>query len=255
MSAREVAAAREGRAHSKRTVTDGMPDDETEQGDEKIRLVGTEEGFDRSLDGELADDEAEGASASHLRSKTRMDEFLKEFGLQLQGDSQGLQARDSEDEPQEVSWDEEVHGPLEGGYPGPGEDGKFHAQQIVQVLEERRAMDISVVDIDGKSSFTKQFIIATARSGTHQKNLANDLRKMYAAGKCEARVQGQESDWLIVDGHDIVVHIMSEDARKFFNLEDLWVKEITGVEGIEPAETMTTEVLRKGKQREQRRVE
>eukprot|EP00188_Purpureofilum_apyrenoidigerum_P004631 Plantae.Rhodophyta-Purpureofilum_apyrenoidigerum.ctg5362.p1 GENE.Plantae.Rhodophyta-Purpureofilum_apyrenoidigerum.ctg5362~~Plantae.Rhodophyta-Purpureofilum_apyrenoidigerum.ctg5362.p1 ORF type:complete len:325 (+),score=42.85 Plantae.Rhodophyta-Purpureofilum_apyrenoidigerum.ctg5362:167-1141(+) len=209
----------------------------------KVHRISRKDDFDESLDGDLADDDAHEGSATRVRSKSRVDEFLKEFGLQIPGDKEGFKTR--EDEPVQVPWDEEVHGPLEGNYPKPDKNGKFSARQIVQILQERRALQVSVINLKEKSSFAKHFVIATARSKNHQKNLANDIRKMYAAGRQTVLVQGQESDWLIVDGHDIIVHIMSEDARKFFNIEELWMKEISGVEGIEPAESKITEVQRR----------
>ena len=91
-------------------------------------------------------------------------------------------------------------------------------------LEDNKAENILSLDIDGISSFADVIMIATANSNRHAKSLADKLVESIKAGnKNVLNVEGKvESGWILVDCGGVVVNIMKEDIREFYDLEGLW---------------------------------
>ncbi|MDB4661655.1 ribosome silencing factor [Gammaproteobacteria bacterium] len=91
-------------------------------------------------------------------------------------------------------------------------------------LEDNKAENILVLDIQGISSFADLIIIATANSNRHAKSLADKLvESIKANNKNIINVEGKvESGWILVDCGGVVVNIMKEEIREFYDLEGLW---------------------------------
>jgi len=101
---------------------------------------------------------------------------------------------------------------------------------VFDSLDDLKALDISVMDVSDKSSVTDRMIIATGTSSRHNKAL---LEKLVERAKREnilpLGVEGQNvSNWMLVDLGDVVVHIMTAEAREYYNLEKLWGTEDLG---------------------------
>lgn len=91
-------------------------------------------------------------------------------------------------------------------------------------LEDNKAENILVLDIEGISSFADVIIIATANSNRHAKSLADKLvESIKANNKNIINVEGKvESGWILVDCGGVVINIMKEEIREFYDLEGLW---------------------------------
>jgi ribosome-associated protein len=91
-------------------------------------------------------------------------------------------------------------------------------------LEDNKAENILSLDIEGISSFADVIMIATANSNRHAKSLADKLvESIKADNKNFLNVEGKvESGWILVDCGGVVVNIMKEDIREFYDLEGLW---------------------------------
>lgn len=91
-------------------------------------------------------------------------------------------------------------------------------------LEDNKAENILTLDIEGISSFADVIMIATANSNRHAKSLADKLvESIKANNKNILNVEGKvESGWILVDCGVVVVNIMKEDIREFYDLEGLW---------------------------------
>jgi ribosome-associated protein len=100
---------------------------------------------------------------------------------------------------------------------------------VCTALEDMKALDIKVLDVQGMTSVMDSMIIATGTSNRHVKSLADNLlEKSRAQGVKALGIEGQqEGDWVLVDLGDVVVHIMQPDVRAFYNLEKLWDREFT----------------------------
>lgn len=96
--------------------------------------------------------------------------------------------------------------------------------EIAQWLEEKKARNIAALDVTPFSSVADVMVIATAQSARHAQALADWLLERYAAkGITYLGMEGYtEGQWILVDGNDILVHILQEESRTFYNLDGLW---------------------------------
>ena len=93
-----------------------------------------------------------------------------------------------------------------------------------EALDDLKAQNILVLDIREISDFAHWFIIATASSSRNAKAISNKLieslklQEHYLVG-----IEGQDdSEWILVDCGDVVVNIMQQETREFYDLESLW---------------------------------
>ncbi len=105
-------------------------------------------------------------------------------------------------------------------------DPEALAQRAVDILSERKALDIALVDISRASSFTDYFVIATAQSPLQFNALADYLEKELKPEGHDLRHRegSPDSGWVLLDFGDIIVHIFSPAQRTFYRLEELWGK-------------------------------
>ncbi|MFK5892472.1 MAG: ribosome silencing factor [Pseudomonadota bacterium] len=94
----------------------------------------------------------------------------------------------------------------------------------IEAIEDIKAFDIKVIDVQGRNSLTDTLIFASARSDRQAKAIANNIiEKSKHAGVQPIGVEGmQTGDWVLVDLGDIIVHIMLPQVRDFYNIEKLW---------------------------------
>ena len=94
----------------------------------------------------------------------------------------------------------------------------------VAALEDIKARDITVIDVRKLTALYDTLIIATAESARQVKALSQHVRDaLKAAGSAILGVEGEQTgEWVLVDGGDIVVHIMLPAARAYYRLEELW---------------------------------
>jgi len=97
-------------------------------------------------------------------------------------------------------------------------------KQAVEALEDKKAEDITVIDISEVSSIADYFIIA---NGSNQNQLAamQDAvdEAFYKAGLHAKQIEGNNnSTWILIDYHDVIVHLFSKEDRLFYDLERIW---------------------------------
>ncbi len=95
---------------------------------------------------------------------------------------------------------------------------------ILETLDEAKALDVTSIDLEGKSSIADHMVISTGRSNRHVGAIANQLaKKIKQATEFGARVEGlPHCDWVLIDGGDVIVHIFRPEVRDFYNLEKMW---------------------------------
>ena len=93
-----------------------------------------------------------------------------------------------------------------------------------EALDDLKAQNILVLDIRDISGFADWFIIATASSSRNAKAISNKLIESLKLQKHHlVGVEGQDdSEWILVDCGDVVVNIMQQETREFYDLESLW---------------------------------
>ncbi|MBM3489847.1 MAG: ribosome silencing factor [Alphaproteobacteria bacterium] len=95
---------------------------------------------------------------------------------------------------------------------------------VVHSLDDDKAEDIVVIELTGKSSIADCMVVATGRSQRHLAAMADHLQqKLKAAGHGPCRVEGErQSDWVLLDAGDVIVHLFRAETRRFYNLEKMW---------------------------------
>ncbi|MCM8536646.1 MAG: ribosome silencing factor [Lentisphaeraceae bacterium] len=104
------------------------------------------------------------------------------------------------------------------------EESKNLADKIVDICEDVKAVDIRVYDMTESSSVADFYIICTGNSEPHLKAIGDKLdREMRDADKAASVIDGgASSQWIVMDFHSAIVHVMHPDARSYYNLESLW---------------------------------
>lgn len=94
----------------------------------------------------------------------------------------------------------------------------------VSTLEDMKGIDLTVIDIVGKSSIADAMIVVTGTSQRHVRSLAESVRlSAKEADHPPLGVEGGDSsDWVLVDLGDVIVHVMTDEKREFYSLEKLW---------------------------------
>ena len=97
-------------------------------------------------------------------------------------------------------------------------------EMAVKALEDMKGVDLTVIDIVGKSSIADAMIVVTGTSQRHVKSLAESVRiTSKEANHPPLGIEGGDSsDWVLVDLGDVIVHVMTEEKREFYSLEKLW---------------------------------
>ena len=95
---------------------------------------------------------------------------------------------------------------------------------LVNTLDLNKAEDIITIDLKDKSSMTDYLIIASGTSSRHLQSLSEQvLEKLKDNGIKNSKIEGKESsEWKLVDGIDLIVHIFHPEKRKFYELEKIW---------------------------------
>ena len=95
---------------------------------------------------------------------------------------------------------------------------------IIETLDKNKALDIVSIDLKDKSSIADHMIIASGTSSRHIQSLSEQvLDKFKENGLSQCKIEGRDStEWKLVDGIDIVVHIFNPEKRKFYELEKIW---------------------------------
>ena len=95
---------------------------------------------------------------------------------------------------------------------------------IIKTLDSNKALDIVSIDLKDKSSIADYMIVASGTSSRHIQSLSEQvLEKFKTNGLKNCKIEGKDStEWKLVDGIDIVVHILNPEKRKFYELEKIW---------------------------------
>lgn len=96
---------------------------------------------------------------------------------------------------------------------------------LARFLEDAKARDVTVLDVRGACSWADTFVIATYNSQGHLKGLAADLdtwAKDHGQGAFARPKKNQVNEWLLIDWNQTVIHLFSEAARTYYELEKLW---------------------------------
>ncbi len=120
------------------------------------------------------------------------------------------------------------------------EENRSIPKEMVRVtyeaLQDKKAEDITVIDIADVSTIADYFVITNGENSHQVQALVDSVQeKMYKAGfKCRSVEGFSSANWVLLDFGDIVVHIFSRDDRRFYGLERIWRdgKVVTDIEDL-----------------------
>ncbi len=104
-------------------------------------------------------------------------------------------------------------------------DSRKQVALAVAAAQEKKAENIAILELDKSSSgFTDYFVICTGSNPRQLQAISDEVdQKLSSIGQEPAHVEGySQAEWILLDYVDFVVHIFSENARKFYDLERLW---------------------------------
>ena len=112
--------------------------------------------------------------------------------------------------------------PLEDG--GTTESSTSNWLAAAQSAEAKKALDLQVLDLREVTTFTDFFVICSASNGRQGQAIADEIGKqLKEIGEKPVSVEGYDpAEWILMDYGDFIVHIFSETARSYYDLERLW---------------------------------
>ena len=104
---------------------------------------------------------------------------------------------------------------------------RLQAAEIGNLLQEHKGQDVSVLDLRGVNNWTDFFIIATVTSKTHMDGLEKYTREFCRESDIEIfgrskTAKSGEDEWRIIDLGWAIIHLMTKQARDFYELEKIW---------------------------------
>src|SRR6266566_3299548 len=97
-------------------------------------------------------------------------------------------------------------------------------RRTINAAWEKKALNLTVLDLRDIASFTDFFVIATGTNRRQVQAISDEVvEQLKHSGTRAARVEGyQNAEWILVDYGDFVVHVFDVKARRFYDLERLW---------------------------------
>ena len=97
-------------------------------------------------------------------------------------------------------------------------------KKAVSALEDKKAEDITVIDISEVSTIADYFIIANGSNANQLAAMRDAVDEaFYKAGIHAKQVEGNNnSTWILIDYNDVIVHLFDKEDRLFYDLERIW---------------------------------
>jgi ribosome-associated protein len=95
---------------------------------------------------------------------------------------------------------------------------------VKDVLDDRQAIDVVVIDLAGKSTIADYMVVASGQSNRQVTALAEHiLQAIKKQGLIGITPEGvRQGDWVLIDAGDVIIHLFRPEVREFYNLEKMW---------------------------------
>lgn len=103
-------------------------------------------------------------------------------------------------------------------------DNREMALQAGQILDSKKALDVTVIDIKEKSSFADYFVVASGASERQVGTLAEELEERFSGEGIEPKsIEGKRnSGWILMDYGDVIINLFTQEQRERYNIEKIW---------------------------------
>lgn len=107
------------------------------------------------------------------------------------------------------------------------------AQIAVKALEDKKGLDVKIINLESSSGLADALVIATGTSETHVGTLADNVElELSKAGLDVLGTEGSPANqWVLVDAVDVIIHVFLPDTRKLYNLEKMWGHDFNDFDG------------------------
>ncbi|MGI6578236.1 MAG: ribosome silencing factor [Eubacteriales bacterium] len=99
------------------------------------------------------------------------------------------------------------------------------AKNIAQLLDNKKGLDIEVMKIDELTIIADYFVLCTGTSITHLRALADEVEQKLKESQSQLplKVEGYDTGgWILMDYGSVIVHLFTDETRKYYSLERLW---------------------------------
>ena len=96
--------------------------------------------------------------------------------------------------------------------------------QIVSAMEDRKALDVVILDLRASGAFTDYFVVGSGQSTRQVQAIVDAIEKrLRSIGMRPTHVEGYaHAHWVLMDCFDVIVHVFTSDTRDLYDLERLW---------------------------------
>jgi ribosome-associated protein len=104
-------------------------------------------------------------------------------------------------------------------------DSKLQVSEAIRACVEKKAEEITILELEkGSGAFTDYFVVCSGTNPRQVQAISDEVElRLKGTGLRPTHIEGyKQADWVLLDYVDFVVHIFSEKARKFYDLERLW---------------------------------
>ena len=103
-------------------------------------------------------------------------------------------------------------------------NSKEIARMACEALEDKKALEVKIINIEKVSTLADYFIIASGSNRNQVQTMADNVEEVLGRSGYEPRqLEGYgTATWILMDYNDIIVHIFSEEDRLFYDLERIW---------------------------------
>ncbi len=104
-------------------------------------------------------------------------------------------------------------------------DSKKQVREAIAACQEKKAEEISILELDKNSgAFTDYFVVCRGTNPRQVQAISDEVEmRLKRAGQYPKQIEGyRQAEWVLLDYVDFVVHVFSEKARKYYDLERLW---------------------------------
>jgi len=96
-------------------------------------------------------------------------------------------------------------------------------QLIIDAADDMKAERIETLNVRGKTSIADFFVVCGGTSDRHVSSIADKVAEKMATVKSKPlRVEGENTGWVLQDYGDVILNVMREEQRQFYDLETLW---------------------------------
>ena len=96
--------------------------------------------------------------------------------------------------------------------------------QVVDAALDKKAYDVVVLNLSDSGAFTDYFVVCSGHTGRQVRAIVDEIvKQLREQGTRPSHVEGYDhGEWVLLDCFDFVVHVFTDEARRFYNLDRLW---------------------------------